>query len=56
LILPSNGGDRVGKTSCHPAKLNLGDRFYYAPAKSKGEQLLFKGQGFSRTDVKSARV
>jgi ribonuclease VapC len=45
-----------GKTSGHPAKLNFGDCFSYAPAKSKGEPLLFKGQGFSRTDVKSARA
>jgi ribonuclease VapC len=45
-----------GKTSGHPAKLNFGDCFSYAPAKSKGEPLLFKGQDFSRSDVKSARV
>jgi ribonuclease VapC len=44
-----------GKTSGHPAKLNFGDCFSYALAKSKGEPLLFKGQGFSQTDVKSAR-
>jgi len=45
-----------GKTSGHPAKLNFGDCFSYALAKSKGEPLLFKGKGFSRTDVKSAQV
>jgi ribonuclease VapC len=45
-----------GKTSGHPAKLNFGDCFSYALAKSKGEPLLFKGQDFSRTDVRSARV
>jgi ribonuclease VapC len=44
-----------GKTSGHPAKLNFGDCFSYALAKSRGEALLFKGQDFSRTDVKSAR-
>jgi ribonuclease VapC len=44
------------KTSGHPAKLNFGDCFSYALAKSKGEPLLFKGQDFSRTDVKSARA
>ena len=43
-----------GKTSGHPAKLNFGDCFSYALAKSKGEPLLFKGQDFARTDVKSA--
>jgi ribonuclease VapC len=45
-----------GQTSGHPAKLNFGDCFSYALAKSKGEPLLFKGQDFSRTDVKSART
>lgn len=45
-----------GKTSGHPARLNFGACFSYALAKSKGEPLLFKGQGFSRTDVKSARA
>ena len=46
-----------GKTSGHPAKLNFGDCFSYALAKSKGTAtLLFKGQDFSRTDVKSARA
>ena len=45
-----------GKTSGHPAKLNFGDCFSYALAKSKGEPLLFKGQDFSRTDVKSAQA
>jgi ribonuclease VapC len=45
-----------GKTSGHPARLNFGDCFSYALAKSKGEPLLFKGQDFSRTDVRSARV
>ncbi len=45
-----------GKTSGHPAKLNFGDCFSYALAKSEGEPLLFKGQDFSRTDVKSAQA
>jgi ribonuclease VapC len=45
-----------GKTSGHPAKLNFGDCFSYALAKSKREPLLFKGRDFSRTDVKSARA
>ena len=45
-----------GTTSGHPAKLNFGDCFSYALAKSKGEPLLLKGQDFSRTDVKSARA
>ncbi|MGA7558129.1 MAG: type II toxin-antitoxin system VapC family toxin [Terriglobales bacterium] len=45
-----------GKASGHPAKLNFGDCFSYALAKSKGEPLLFKGQDFSRTDVRPARA
>ena len=45
-----------GKTRGHPAKLNFGDCFSYALAKSKGEPLLFKGRDFSWTDVKSARA
>jgi ribonuclease VapC len=45
-----------GKTSGHPAKLNFGDCFSYALAKTKGEPRLFTGQDFSRTDVKSARA
>lgn len=43
-----------GKTSGHPAKLNLGDCFAYALAKVMREPLLFKGQDFSHTDVASA--
>ena len=38
----------------HPAGLNFGDCFSYALAKISGEPLLFKGQDFSRTDVRSA--
>jgi len=44
-----------GKPSGHAAKLNFGDCFSYALAKSKAEPLLFKGEDFSRTDVKKAR-
>ena len=44
-----------GKGSGHPAKLNFGDCFAYALAKSFGEPLLFKGDDFSRTDVILAR-
>lgn len=38
----------------HPARLNLGDSFAYALAKTSGEPLLFKGDDFSRTDIHSA--
>jgi len=37
-----------------PAKLNFGDCFSYALARTLGEPLLFKGADFSRTDVSSA--
>jgi ribonuclease VapC len=38
----------------HPAKLNFGDCFAYALAKTTGEQLLFKGDDFSQTDIAAA--
>jgi len=37
----------------HPARLNFGDCFSYALAKATGEPLLFKGDDFSQTDVRS---
>jgi ribonuclease VapC len=40
-----------GKGSGHPARLNFGDCFAYALAKSTREPLLFKGDDFSHTDV-----
>lgn len=43
-----------GKGSGHPAKLNFGDCFAYALAKSAGEPLLFKGSDFTHTDINSA--
>ena len=44
---------RFGKGN-HPARLNLGDCFAYALAKTAGEPLLYKGEDFSRTDIKAA--
>jgi ribonuclease VapC len=41
---------RFGKGR-HPAKLNLGDCFSYALAKSRRLPLLFKGDDFARTDI-----
>ena len=41
---------RFGKGR-HPAKLNLGDCFPYALAKSRNLPLLFKGDDFARTDI-----
>ena len=43
-----------GKGSGHPARLNFGDCFAYALAKSAREPLLFKGKDFSHTDVEPA--
>ena len=40
-----------GKGSGHPAKLNFGDCFAYALARSRREPLLFKGNDFAHTDV-----
>ena len=42
-----------GKGSGHPAGLNLGDCFAYALAKDTGEPLLYKGDDFVYTDVRS---
>jgi ribonuclease VapC len=38
----------------HKAGLNFGDCFSYALAKATGERLLFKGNDFSQTDIRSA--
>jgi ribonuclease VapC len=38
----------------HAARLNFGDCFAYALAKSTGEALLFKGADFSKTDIRKA--
>jgi ribonuclease VapC len=37
----------------HPARLNIGDCFAYALAKTTGEPLLYKGNDFARTDILS---
>ena len=44
-----------GRGSGHPAKLNFGDCFAYALAKSSGEPLLFKGNDFAHTDITVAQ-
>jgi ribonuclease VapC len=38
----------------HPARLNIGDCFAYALAKTTGEPLLYKGRDFAQTDIASA--
>jgi ribonuclease VapC len=45
---------RYGRGSGHAAHLNFGDTFAYALAMDLDEPLLFKGDDFSRTDVRSA--
>jgi ribonuclease VapC len=41
---------RYGKGR-HPAKLNMGDCFAYACAKTNGAELLYKGNDFALTDL-----
>jgi ribonuclease VapC len=43
-----------GKGSSHPGQLNYGDCFSYGLAVATGEPLLFKGDDFSQTDLRSA--
>lgn len=43
-----------GRGSGHPARLDLGDCFSYALAKATREPLLYKGDDFGHTDVRSA--
>lgn len=38
----------------HRAALNFGDCFAYALAKASGEPLLYKGDDFRKTDIRSA--
>ena len=45
---------RYGKGRGHPAQLNLGDCFAYAMAKNHRCALLYKGNDFAETDVRSA--
>lgn len=46
---------RFGKGR-HPARLNFGDCFAYALAKARDLPLLFKGEDFSKTDIRDARI
>lgn len=43
-----------GKCTRHPAQLNFGDCFSYALAKALDQPLLFKGDDFSKTDIRPA--
>lgn len=43
-----------GRGSGHPANLNYGDCFSYALARDKREPILYKGDDFGHTDLRSA--
>lgn len=43
-----------GRGSGHPANLNYGDCFSYALARDKREPMLYKGDDFVHTDLRSA--
>ena len=43
-----------GRGSGHPANLNFGDCMSYALARAHDEELLFKGNDFTHTDVRAA--
>ena len=45
---------QFGKGQGHPARLNLGDCFAYACARTHDVPLLFVGEDFARTDIRSA--
>jgi ribonuclease VapC len=45
---------RYGRGFGHPAKLNFGDCFSYALAKTLKAPLLYVGDDFGRTDIRSA--
>ncbi|AZO78790.1 MULTISPECIES: type II toxin-antitoxin system VapC family toxin [unclassified Bosea (in: a-proteobacteria)] len=52
-ILATQAFARFGKGR-HPARLNLGDCFSYALAKSLNAPLLYKGEDFGLTDIATA--
>ena len=45
---------RYGMGRGHPAQLNMGDCFAYATAKNYRASLLFKGEDFTKTDIRPA--
>lgn len=55
MTIAADAFDRFGKGR-HPAGLNFGDCMAYAVAKAHDAPLLFKGNDFSRTDVRPAPV
>ncbi len=47
------GAFRAYGKGLHPAGLNIGDCFSYALASATGQPLLFKGNDFAQTDIRS---
>ena len=45
-----------GKGSGHPAGLNFGDCLTYGLAKATGQPLLYVGEDFGQTDLRSALI
>jgi ribonuclease VapC len=54
LVVARSAFGRYGKGLGHPAKLNFGDCFSYALAKTRNAPLLYKGNDFIHTDIPSA--
>lgn len=52
--IAADAADRYGRGSGHPARLNSGDCLSYAVAKHLDAPLLFKGDDFGQTDIRSA--
>jgi len=53
MHIANHAYEKFGKGR-HKAKLNFGDLFSYALAKSRNLPLLFKGNDFSETDLESS--
>lgn len=53
LVAATTAFNRFGKGR-HPASLNYGDCMAYAIAQVAGCPLLYKGEDFARTDIRSA--
>ena len=52
LAIALDAHQQYGRNSGHPAKLNFGDCFAYACAKTNNAALLYKGNDFSKTDLR----
>ena len=52
--LAREAADAFHRFRGRPARLNLGDTFAYALAAREGDGLLYKGNDFTRTDVRNA--